>query len=281
MKVLMMYSQRLLQAIFFLLAFTLFSCQNNDEVQPNVLSTDLEGEIKSSTAIHYGPATAIGDGSVRVWVEMVGGKPVSLGIELTEAALSDILNHHVFNYALKLPGQAHATGFKTITLGWNPEGHEPDHIYTLPHFDLHFYMLTEGQIRQIDGGFDPGAYAIIENGLLPSSFGFGPPGSAPMAVPRMGLHWVDFTSPEFSPGGVFTKTFIYGSHQDRITFLEPMFTLDYLLNLEVGDPDVTVVPSLLIHESPGYYPGTYTISRNANGTYTIALTDLDWHNRHR
>lgn len=185
----------------------------------------------------------------------------------------------MFDVALKLPGQAHATGYKTITIGWNPQGHDPDPIYTLPHFDFHFYMQTEGQIKHITAGVDEGAYALLDKGVFPPFYGFGPPGSEPFAAPHMGVHWVNFLSPEFN-GGMFTKTFIYGSHKDRVTFLEPMVTLAYLESLNEGAVDEDVVHNLNIYEDPGYYPNTYTIS-HTDGTYRIALTDLEWHNMHR
>ena len=276
-------SQGLLNSIMFLLAFLVFSCENNEEVQPKVLANDqLDGVKQSKTSLYYGPAAEVGDGTARVWVQTEQGKPVAIGIELSEEVLVNLPEHGMpMEFILKLPGQAHATGYKTITVGWNPMGHEPDHIYTLPHFDFHFYMQTEGQIMQIEGGIDPGAYILLEKGILPGFYGFGPPGAPPFAVPHMGLHWVNFTSPEFQPGGVFSKTFIYGSDHDKITFLEPMITLAFLQSLPEGTEDVSVVPALNIYEDPGYYPATYTISHLENGSYSIALTGLEWHNRHR
>lgn len=280
MKEFLMRSHRLLQLPLLLVLFMLVGCENNSDVQPN-LSAELESAKHGKSSVHYGPASMVGNGTARVWVEVEHGKPVALGVELSADALENIMSQPMYDISLKLPDQAHSTGFKTITLGWNPEGHEPLGIYTLPHFDLHFYMLTEGQIKQIAGGVDMGALELLEKGVFPPFIGFGPPGADPMAVPHMGVHWVDFTSAEFRPGGVFSKTFIYGSHKDRVTFSEPMFTLDYLLSLNLGEEEIIPVPSLLIHESPGYYANTYTIRHNMNGTYSIALTDLEWHNRHR
>lgn len=276
MRKLMMRSFKLLQVMLCLL-FILPGCENKENVQPDLLSAEQVNEMKSRTKIYYGPATVIGDGTARVWVEMMKGKPVALGVEVSEEAMNSISGTGMVEVALKLPGQAHATGFKTIMIGWNPMGHEPAGVYTIPHFDFHFYLQTQGQIMNIEGGIDAGAYIIEKKGIFPSFYTYGP---VPFAVPHMGLHWSDIRSPEFGPEG-FSRTFIYGSHQDRVTFLEPMITLAFLQSMELGEMDVLQVPSLNVYENPGYYPNTYTISHNSNGTYSIALTDLIWHNRNR
>ncbi|NJW55404.1 hypothetical protein, partial [Salinimicrobium oceani] len=50
-------------------------------------------------------------------------------------------------------------------------------------------------------------------------------------VPYMGVHWLDSSSPEipFNQGN-FTHTFIYGTYNSEVVFLEPMITVDYLRN---------------------------------------------------
>jgi hypothetical protein len=256
----------------------LLGCESQEDVQPDSLRASAQQELKKTkTAIHYGPVTPLLGGTARSWVETVNGKPSAIGVELSEGVLQN-LPEEMGEYPLKLPGQAHATGVKTVWVGWNPMGHEPEGVYTVPHFDFHFYTITEGQIKQIPGGVDEGAYELLEKEVFPPMYIFGP---EPIAVPHMGLHWVDVTAPEFSPAG-FSKTFIYGSNKDRVTFLEPMITLDYLLGLAPGASVETPIPSLLKHEDPGYYPGSYTVMYSATGgTYSIALTDLEWHNRNK
>lgn len=274
MKKLVKYSHRLLQLVALALVSVMAGCEHTDEVTPLSLKTELQQKKPAAAKVYYGPATQIGDGSARVWVEMLQGKPQAIGIELTADALATIENVGFFEVNLKLPGQAHATGYKTISLGWNPMGHEPEGVYTLPHFDFHFYMQTEGQIMQIDGGPDPEAWELAGT-VFPPFYVFGP---EPFAVPHMGVHWSDVRSPEFSPAG-FSKTFIYGSYRDKVTFLEPMITVAYLRSLAPGDSETLEVPSLLKYENPGYYAGTYTIAHTLEGTYSIALTDLMWRNK--
>ncbi|QHL88349.1 hypothetical protein GU926_13275 [Nibribacter ruber] len=261
----------LLAPLLFGLSF-FTGCEPQEEVVPSSLNQNMAKGISST---YYGPTTWLWGGSVRTWVEMMNGHPTAMGLELSEEALIN-LPHEPSEYFLKLPGQLHATGIKSISIGWNPDGHEPDGVYTLPHFDFHFYMMTQGQIMNIEGGLDEGAYSLMARGVLPATYVFGP---APFAVPHMGLHWSDVTSPEFSPAG-FSKTFIYGSNQDKVTFLEPMITLAYMQSLMDGMPISSNIPALNIVDDPGYYPSAYTLEYDADrGVYIIALTGLTFRNK--
>ena len=267
---------RLLQTVAFASLLIFSGCENNPDVQPTTQSADLKGGAKGETRIYYGDDVSIGDGTARVWVEVQQGKPLALGIEFTEGVLEGISEQEMYDLVLPLPGQAHSTGYKTITIGWNPHGHDPMGIYTLPHFDFHFYMQTQGQRSHIAGGPDEGAWALAGT-VFPAFYTFGP---APFAVPQMGVHWSDVRSPEFSPAG-FSRTFLYGSSGDKVTFLEPMITLAYIQSLAPGDSETIAVPSLLSYVDPGYYPASYTITHTEDGTYSIILTDLVFRNRNR
>ena len=258
------YSHRLLGTFLLLCLLVMSGCELEDFIQPE----------KPRAVVHYGPATSLLGGTARTWVEMVNGKPVAIGVEMSEGVLQDLPDEMEMSF-LKLPGQAHATGIKSVMVDWNPMGHDPAGVYTVPHFDFHFFKITEAQVRQIGAGIDEGAYKLVDRGVFPPIYTFGP---EPFAVPNMGVHWVDVTSPEFSPAG-FGKTFIYGSLGERVHFFEPMITLAYLKGMEANESVKTPVPSLLKHEEPGYYPESYTIKHSAmKGTYSVALTDLRWRN---
>ncbi|MBB6611087.1 DUF5602 domain-containing protein [Pontibacter sp. Tf4] len=276
MKNLFEHSHRLMQTLSVAAVLLLAGCENNTDVEPAAPQSMHGSAVKGATKVYYGDEAALGNGTAQVWVQTVQGKPTALGIELTEEALTGLLDMDMFEFALPMPGQAHATGYKTVMIGWNPMGHEPEGVYTLPHFDFHFYLQTMGQIMQVQGGEDPEA-RLLAGTVLPENYTFGP---VPIAVPHMGVHWSDRNSPEFSPAG-FSRTFIYGSYHDQVTFLEPMITLEYLLSLEPGESVTMEVPSLLVYEDPGYYPLSYTITHTEYGTYIIALTDLVWHNRNK
>lgn len=37
--------------------------------------------------------------------------------------------------------------FQSMQFAWESAGHEPEGIYTVPHFDFHFYYTTEGYVQ--------------------------------------------------------------------------------------------------------------------------------------
>jgi hypothetical protein len=80
-------------------------------------------------------------------------------------------------------------------LDWNPHGHEPEQIYGAPHFDFHFYSISQAERAAIPAyeadptKFDNGPGAAY---LPPTYMNFGG------GVPQMGAHWVDITSPELN-----------------------------------------------------------------------------------
>jgi hypothetical protein len=73
----------------------------------------------------------------------------------------------------------------------------------------------------------------------------------------------------------FTHTFIYGSNNGQVIFLEPMITKAFLLS---GSTYSKSFPQPL-HFSPSgtNYPTVYKIWKNAdNGRHYVALTDFVW-----
>lgn len=95
-------------------------------------------------------------------------------------------------------------------------------------------------------------------------------------VPQMGTHWLDPSSPELPPvSKPFTHTFIYGSNNGQVHFLEPMITRAFLL----CGGDVCKPFPQPIHFSPAhtYYPTVYKIwEGHENRKHYVALTDFEW-----
>ncbi|MBD2721494.1 hypothetical protein [Hymenobacter armeniacus] len=255
------------------IALVVPACSQREEVQPD-LSTRSESAAKTEKTF-YGPAVPLGQGVGRAWVTVnAAGTPTAMGVDISArsvAAQGTAPTEHTF----RLPQQVAVPPFDHIEIGWNPNGHEPNNIYTLPHFDLHFYMITEAFQATIP------FLAPVVNGA-PVFDLFPAPGYLPVAyqmgpglVPNMGAHSVDVLAPEFN-GGVFSKTFIYGSYQGHITFLEPMFTLDYLtsLNNQTSFNPIPIRPPQYV-ERAGYYPTSYTISYDDSPEqYRISLNNL-------
>lgn len=240
----------------------------------------------ATAKIAYGPAQSLGQGTARVYVTLDNaGKPVSLGIALSEGALNALPQTPLpgggmsaANLILALPQEAKVTGFDHAMLDWNPMGHEPDMVYTLPHFDFHFYTVSEAAQMAILPT-DPQYAAKLDK--LPAE-AYRPVGNIklPGGVPMMGAHWIDPTSPELQPppnNKTFTRTFLYGSYDGHFIFYEPMITKVHIESLKtVAGNSVTAAIKLpTSYETPGYYPTQYTLQWNAAAKeYRIALDSL-------
>lgn len=94
---------------------------------------------------------------------------------------------------------------------------------------------------------------------------------AAMAVPRMGVHWVNPTSPELN-GKPFTHTFIFGTYDGELIFAEPMITRAFL----ESKPNFSApVPAPKQFAVDGYHPTGYSIRWDESAKeYRVALTGL-------
>jgi hypothetical protein len=254
-------------------ALLLAGCNPQNDLEPTTRRStgDMQAR-KSGDKVFYGPATPLGKGVARAWVSVDdSGNPTAVGVNLSEKATEN-LGHEPMMFLLKLPKQGGLTLYDHIALDWNPGGHPPMDIYTLPHFDLHFYMISPEARMAIPGMAPFGPSGIqFDTPAVPQAYV--PPGyhMDPGIVPQMGVHWADENSPEFN-GQTFSTTYILGSYQGNFIFHEPMFTLDFLRT----KPNVTIpIPQAAAVQRSGYYPQSYSYSYSATPKeYTIALTDL-------
>ena len=232
-----------------------------------------------ATRTLQGAPVALGNGTARTYVLEREGAPVEVGGALTEAALDGlpvdghggihVHGHTTFETVLALP-EGNPTPYRHVLVNWNPGGHEPPGIYDLPHLDFHFYTLEDADRLAIDPA-DPAYQAKAERqpdaDFIPAGYVL----PAPLAFPRMGVHWVDPASPELN-GEVFTHTFIFGTWDGDVIFAEPMITKAFLESKQSASAPV---PAASRHASPGYYPTAYTIEWDeAAKEYRIALTGL-------
>ena len=177
--------------------------------------------------------------------------------------------------------------FKWVGFGYNPHGHGPPGVWDLPHFDVHFYLQEREDVAMIRAGscgYDPGAGRVVllincedsVRAVMPVPDQYMAPGHVNLgvAVPDMGNHLLQPASPEFQ-GETFTHTFLYGSYDGHITFLEPMLTRDFLLS----EPDVCqAISQPESWELTGYYPKEYCMRYDSGqDRYTITLEDMELH----
>lgn len=269
-------------------------------------SLDRAGFDQAGAHRQYGAPQRVGNGTVRTYIvadQRNGGRPLEVGVALSERALEGLpapvassdpmANMHM--YTLDMPA-SNSTQYKFVQFDWNPAGHEPDNVYTLPHFDFHFYTVPV-EVRNSIMPNDPQYATKAANYpatdyrppfYLDAATAAGAPAAA-VTVPMMGLHWLDVRSPELqmltgNPAGYrpFTKTFIYGTWDGQFIFDEPMITRAYILEKKTAtDPsvvdEVVPVPTAAKYSPAGFYPSAYRITWDAQQKeYRIALTQLSW-----
>jgi hypothetical protein len=229
----------------------------------------------AKTTIFAGEAAPASNGTARSWVAMdKDGKPTAIGVTLTEAALGGLPQSLTpgliwTEFLLPLPPEASVTGFNHIGFNWNPKGHDPEGVYKVPHFDFHFYLISPADRDRITTRGDD-----LERVRKPIPAEFVPEGYviAPASEePGMGLHWVEPNSHEFH-GKAFTHTFIYGSYDGRMIFLEPMMTKAFLETR----PNITVPIKLPAkYQKPGYYPTQYSVKYDPETReYSVSIEGL-------
>lgn len=242
-------------------------------------------------------------GNGRAWVYVAldaRGAPLALGVSMEKGALEGLPQHPnttsrcfdrnrngrmeegecIGDYELRftLPeGEAARTlaPFKWVGLNWNPHGHpEPaPKPYAAPHFDFHFYLADQAEVRQLR----PGACGELidcedfrkATKAVPAKYVHSHHINVGGAVPDMGNHLIDSKAAELAPGGKFTHTFIYGAADGRITFYEPMITRDYLASA----PNMCApIKQPQAWASDGFYPTTYCVRYSERtGRYTVSL----------
>lgn len=205
--------------------------------------------------VYWGDKVDVGSGYARSYIKMShdGSELREIGISMSEESLTN-LPDEMKEFTLPMPKDVEVNPYKHITLDWNPHGHEPMGVYDKPHFDFHFYFISEEDrhaIRCMDEDTVPCMMAPQADYLVSD---YAP---TPAGVPMMGWHWVDLLSPEFN-GGIFTRTMIYGYYGGNTIFIEPMVTVEYLQSKEES-----LLPIRQPKKFPynnAYYPSAYQVS---------------------
>lgn len=223
-----------------------------------------------------GDVVPFGDGTARTWVRLdANDQPTALGITLTEAALQglppDVTPGVIWmvEYVLAFPSDVPLLPFDHAGVNWNPRGHPPGEIYGNPHFDFHFYTISPDQRHQITARADDleRCKKAPSAGMLPAGYVY----AEGAEEPGMGSHWIDPLSHEFH-GKPFTSTFIFGSHDGKVIFWEPMITKAHL---EERRDSMIPISQPTSYAERGYYPTSYSIQFDAKRKeYTVSLDGL-------
>ncbi len=229
------------------------ACDNDDDpVQP-------------AQAVTYdGQSVALGQGQVTVYERAAAdGSLEAVGIRFDESVLSSLPTDPTA-LSLKLPKKVSTSPFEFLMFDWNPQGHEPEGIYTVPHFDVHYYIVDEQTVAAIIPGPDS---------VLPAAQ-YMPTGyfSTFSAVPNMGTHYLDSQAPELH-GSAFDKTFIYGFYRGNLLFMEPMITKAFFESKP--DVNIDIVQPAAFQQTGKAFPMKYRISYDASAKqYSVELTDM-------
>jgi len=156
-------------------------------------------------------------------------------------------------FIVPLPSDAPAMVFDHVGINWNPQGHPPPLVYTHPHFDVHYYLVSI-QERDAMTPADP-QFAVRATKAPPAEeIPTGYVGD-PMGIPRMGTHWTDRSSHEFH-GQTFTSTMVYGFYDGKMIFIEPMMTKAFL---ESRPDETRTLPVPAKYPQPGRYPTSWRV----------------------
>jgi len=215
-----------------------------------------EKVVADPNATYKGAAQVIGNGKVYSWFKFKDNIPASIGITFSKGALQNITHDSITVLVIALPAEAIGkTGFDHVYFDFSWTGHEPMGVYDVPHFDVHFMMQSNAE-RSVIPAYSAATATKFDNippyGIMPDIYS-----RLPQGVALMGTHWVDKTTPEFN-NGKFTETLIMGSYDGKMTFLEPMVTLELLLT----KPNITQnvpLPKKFAHAV--YFPTKYGVNQ--------------------
>ena len=162
--------------------------------------------------------------------------------------------------------------FKWVLFHWNPMGHEPHGIYSVPHFDVHYMIDPVERVISIPAGTcgEGVRCDAYERAKEPLPEGFMHPDyqDVDAVVPAMGNHLIDVTAHEFH-GSPFTRSWIYGTYDGRVTFYEEMVAKDFLLSKPDECFAIKSPPKV---EMSGFYPTRSCIRYDPESdAYTVSV----------
>jgi hypothetical protein len=247
-----------------------------------------------------GAVSALGKGTVQTYGEFdASGTPTALGIAFSASALDGLPaggsdGHHCFDrnkdgvvdsateclhqYETVLPlpdavARRADIPFKWVLLNWNPHGHIPPGVYDTPHFDVHFFMESIAKVFAIQAGpcgpeFVRCDQFEIGRRPVPANYMHADFKDVEAVVPAMGNHLIDLGGPEFNKQP-FTRTWIYGVYDGKVTFYEEMVTRSFLLSKPNTCFPIKQPPAVGV---TGLYPTVSCIRHGAtSGDFTVSM----------
>jgi hypothetical protein len=132
----------------------------------------------------------------------------------------------IANATVRMPAElTAATGVDHLTVYWEPHGHPPG-AYLTPHFDFHFYNISNGTREAIDCADTtkpaalPANYGMVDVEIPELGMLVG------LCVPEMGMH--SLLASELQSEEIFDATMVIGYYHGAPIFFEPMISRDML-----------------------------------------------------
>jgi hypothetical protein len=185
-------------------------------INPAIAQT---GEVAGSCQPAFGA-------SICTWAKMSGSKVVSLGATVPLSAIENAPADGPMTWppvaaaVIPMPARARAaTGVDHLTVYWEHHGHPPT-PYLTPHFDFHFYAISDSTRTAIDctNKTKPlktaKGYSLVDIDIP----GIG--NLEGLCVPGMGMHSV--LSSELTATTPFSGTMVLGYYEAQPIFFEPM-----------------------------------------------------------
>jgi hypothetical protein len=228
------------------------------------------------------------------------GAPKAIGVVFSKAALDELpvepVNRrcaerkpgiapakcqHTHEHVLPLPdvvARRRDIPFKWVLLNWQPVGHIPPGIYSVPHFDIHYMMAPIDEIFAIEPGecgpefvrcdqFATGRKPLPKNYMHPDFT------DVEAVVPAMGNHLVDLTGAEVNKQP-FTLSWIYGIYDGKVIFYEQMVAREYLLSKPDGCTPIKSPKAVAV---AGFYPRSSCVRLNpVSGEYVASMEDFTY-----
>jgi len=165
-------------------------------------------------------------GQICTWAKMSGSKVVSLGANVPLTAIEGVPADGPMVWppvpaaVIAMPASArNATGVDHLTVYWEHHGHPPTPFLT-PHFDFHFYSISDSDRKAIDCTNKTKPLAVVTGYTLPDIDIPGLGMLEGLCVSGMGMHAL--LSPELTATTPFSGTMVMGYYDSKPIFFEPM-----------------------------------------------------------
>jgi hypothetical protein len=228
------------------------------------------------TQVVQGACAKVNGADVCTWGEMNGKALTAFGATVPMATMKNAPADAPMVWPPKseafiaLPAEVTAaTGFKVLTIYWEPHGHPPG-PYLTPHWDFHFYNVSAAEITAMSCA-DTTKPATLPAGYVLPDVTIPGLGTLPgICVPGMGMH--SLLGTEVAQTQPFEKTMVVGWYAKKPIFVEPMLANATLLAGHSFTLDIPVVPGEAadVHQ-PSNFRADYD---SASASYRFVFTNF-------